>query len=169
MVTPKDSTETNVSIVMATPLATQPGTTVIHFCLALVVHSHHLPKQKIELVDWPEPSFCFFQSHEKQYAYQDYEADRRIGAGEIIAFGKIVDELSETTEIDEKFVPDDINQREYQANADAYKDRWKGRGKKDFPELLRCRQLEAASDIDENLSCAGNPLDGLKDDGRQRR
>ena len=70
-------------------------------------------QQKIELVDWSEPSLSSLQSHEKQNAYQDDKADRRVGAGKIIAFGKVVDELSETAEIDEKFCPHDIDQREY--------------------------------------------------------
>src|SRR5262249_49828905 len=113
-----------------------------------------LTKRKIELVDRPQPSLGFLERHEKQHAHQDHEADRRVGACKIIAFGKVVDELPETAEIDEEFGPDDIDQCEYQAKADAYKDRWKGRGKEDLPKLLRRRQLEAAADIDKNFACA---------------
>ena len=41
-----------------------------------------------------EPSFDPFGADEEQHADQDHEADRRVGPGQIVALGELVDELA---------------------------------------------------------------------------
>jgi hypothetical protein len=119
------------------------------------------------LIDRSQPALGLFQSHEKQDAHQDHETDRRIGAGEIVAFRKVVDELPKSAEIDEKFGADNVDKGKDQPKADSDKDGGQCRRKKYFPKLLRCLEIEAAPDIHENLAGAGNALNGLEDHRRQ--
>src|SRR5262249_54058874 len=76
-----------------------------------------------------KPSLGPFQVYKEQHADQEHEADRRIGAGEIITFGKIVDELAEPAKIDEKFGADNVDKGEDQSKADTHKDGRQCRGK----------------------------------------
>src|SRR5215510_4997497 len=121
------------------------------------------------LIHRPQPSLGLFESYEKYNTNEDHEADRRIGAGEIVAFGKVVDELPKAAEIDQKFSTDNVDKGEDQSEADADKDRRQCRRKEDFPELLRRCQVKAAPDIHEDPARAGNSLDGFQDDRRERR
>ena len=107
----------------------------------------------------------------KHHAHQDHEADRGIGAGEVVALGEIVDELAEPAEIDQEFDADDVDQREDQPELEADEDRRQRRGEQDFPEHLPRRELEAAADIDQHAAGARQALDGLQDHrpaGRRR-
>ena len=45
--------------------------------------------------------------------------DRRIGAGQVVALGEIVDQLAEAAEIDQELDADDVDQGEDQAEPDA--------------------------------------------------
>ncbi len=47
-------------------------------------------------VDRPQPSLDPFGENEKAYADQDDEADRRVSAGQVVAFRQIVDELAKS-------------------------------------------------------------------------
>src|SRR6202011_5986160 len=104
---------------------------------------------------------------EEAHAYQNDETDRRVGSREIVTLGELVDELPESAEVDEKLDADDVDQREDEPEPDADEHAGQRRGKQDLPELLGLRELEAAPDVDQYPSRAGEPLDGLEDDGGQ--
>src|SRR5262249_40900530 len=109
-----------------------------------------------------QPSLDPFRRHEEQEAHQNDQADRRIGAGEIVTLGKIVDQLAESAEIDQELDADHVDQRENQPEAHADKDRGQGGWKQDLPELLRRRELEAFADVDQHTARAGESFDGLE-------
>src|SRR5579885_3907481 len=100
-----------------------------------------------QLIDRSQPSLDALQRHEESDAYQDNEEDRRIGAGEVVSFGKVVDELAETAGIDEELDADDVDQREDQSEPHADEDRRQRGGKQDLPELLGAGQVEAPAHI----------------------
>src|SRR5581483_11393018 len=90
-------------------------------------------------VDRSQPSFEPLRKHEDADADQNYEADRRIGAGEVIALRELVDELAEPAEIDQELDAYDVDQRKDQTQPQANEDgRQRGR-KQNLPELLRAR------------------------------
>ena len=91
-------------------------------------------------------------------ADQDHEADRRIGSGEIVALGQLVDELPEPAEIDQELDADDVDQREDQPEPHADEDGRQRRREQYLPELLRGREVEAAPDIDQHAPRAGKAL-----------
>src|ERR1043166_4641412 len=67
--------------------------------------------------DRSQPSLNSVGEKEEHDADQDDEADRRVGAGQVVALGKIVDELAEAAEIDQELNADDVDQREDHAEA----------------------------------------------------
>ena len=68
----------------------------------------------------------------KHDADQDDEADRRVGPGQIVALGELVDELAEAAEIDQELDADDVDQREDQAEPHADEDGRQRGGKQDL-------------------------------------
>ena len=76
-------------------------------------------------------------SDEHAHADQDHEADRRVGARQVVALGELVDELAEAAEIDQELDADDVDQREDQPEPQADEDRRQRRREQDLPELLR--------------------------------
>ena len=106
-------------------------------------------------------------SDEHADADQDHEADRRIGSGQIVALGKLVDKLAEPAEIDQELDPDDVDEREDQPEPQAHEDRRQRRRKQDLPELLRGREIEAPAHIDQHAPRAGEPFQRLEDDRRK--
>src|SRR5436190_14388122 len=87
-----------------------------------------------------EPSFDPFGADEEQYADQDHEADRRVGPGKIIALGELVDELTESAEVDQELDADDVDQREDHAEPHADENSRQRRWNQDFPVELRGRE-----------------------------
>src|SRR5215211_570793 len=115
------------------------------------------------LIDRPEPSLQPFQNDEDADAHQNNEADRGIGAGQIIALGKLVDELAEPAEIDQELDADDVDQSEDQSEPQANEDGGQ-RGRKEYlPELLRAGEVKAAPDIDQHAAGAGETFERLED------
>src|SRR5215470_5730614 len=91
-----------------------------------------------------QPSLEPVGEKEEHDADQDDEADRRVGAGEVVALREIVDELAESAEIDQELDADDVDQRKDHAEPQAHEDgRERGR-KQDFPEQLELSEIEAA-------------------------
>src|SRR6476620_4289543 len=95
-------------------------------------------------LDRSQPSLESFGENEDADADQDHEADRRIGAGKIVAFGKLVDELAKAAEIDQELDAHDIDQRENQPEPHADKDRRQRRRKQIFQDLLGGGRVEAS-------------------------
>src|SRR3974390_1145278 len=120
-------------------------------------------------VDRSQPSLNLFQRHEENDTHQNYEADRSVGASEVIALGKVGNQLAESAKIDEKFRTDDIDERKYEPQPDADKDRRQGCRKEDLPYLLSAAQVKAAANIDQHTAGPGNSFDRLQNDRRQPR
>src|SRR5262245_29564955 len=118
-------------------------------------------------VDRSQPSLEPFHQDEHADADQDDEADRGIGAGEIVALGELVDKLPEPAEIDQELHPHDIDEREDQAEPEPDEDGRQRGGEQDLPELLRGREVEALADIDQHAAGGGEPLERLEDDGAE--
>src|ERR1700752_1057286 len=79
-----------------------------------------------------QPSLGPFRGHEEHDADENDEANRGIDAGEVVTLGKLVDQLSEAAEIDQKLDADDVDQCEDQPEPDTDKNRRQCRGKQDL-------------------------------------
>src|SRR5215510_4400027 len=97
---------------------TRPGSSARWRCAAASPGSSRAGRRGPASVDRSEPSFDPFGEHEEQHADQDHEADRCVGAGQVVAFGQLVDELAEPAEIDEKLDADDVDEGEDHAELD---------------------------------------------------
>src|SRR5262249_1548466 len=102
---------------------TRPGSSAGWRCAAASPGSSRAGRRGPASVDRSEPSFDPFGEHEEQHADQDHETDRRIGAGQVVALGELVDELAEAAEIDQELDPHDVDEREDHAELDADEDR----------------------------------------------
>src|SRR6185437_8337229 len=67
------------------------------------------------------------------------------------ALGQLVDQLAEAAEINQELHTDDIDHREDQAQPQTDEDRWQGRRQQDLAKLLRRREPEASTDVDQHL------------------
>src|SRR5689334_24812658 len=104
----------------------------------------HLPPPKPASGARSEPSFDPFGADEEQYADQDHEAYRRVGPGQIVALGELVDELAQTTEVDEEFNAHNVDERKDHAEPHADEDGRQRRAKQNFPVELRGREFKAS-------------------------
>src|SRR5438067_10940690 len=68
---------------------------------------------------WAEPSLDPFGDDKENDADEDDEADRRIGARQVVALGQFVYQLTEPAKIDEELDADYIDQGKNQAESHA--------------------------------------------------
>src|SRR6266576_3154597 len=94
-----------------------------------------------------QPSLDPLNDDEEDDAHQNDEADRGIGAGQVVTLGEVVDELAEAAEIDQEFDTNHIDQRKDQSELEAGEDRRQRGWKLDFQKHLQRGELETASDI----------------------
>src|SRR5262245_7131725 len=112
-----------------------------------------------------EPSLQSLGEDEHANAHQDHETDRGVRSCKIVALGELVDKLAKAAEIDQKFDADDIDERKNQSESQSYEDGRQRGGKQNLPELLRRRQIETPTHIDQHAPCGGKALKCLEDDG----
>ena len=85
-------------------------------------------------VDRSQPSLEPLRQDEHADTDQDHEADRRVGAGKIVALGQLVDELAEPAEIDQKLDTDDVDSAKISPSRTSDEDRRQRRRKQNLPE-----------------------------------